>query len=147
MLDVFTEEIEVLIKDGLANLYWYKADLHKAWLRSGITERLAQEISNTTGSDRLKLSKRKQMDVLYERLRSLDYSRRLEISRNFVRILIEHKNFVPQDEKHRIEAAERTALKLKEIIRNKIASESTEKWYDSARSLTLGKFTSLVCLL
>ena len=36
MFDVFTERIEVLIKDGMANLYWYKGDLHKAWLRSGV---------------------------------------------------------------------------------------------------------------
>ncbi|WP_233846337.1 hypothetical protein [Paraburkholderia sp. HD33-4] len=36
MFDVFNEEIEVLIKDGLANLYWYKNDLHKAWQRSGV---------------------------------------------------------------------------------------------------------------
>ena len=36
MFDVFTEQIEVLIKDGIANLYWYKGDLQKAWLRAGV---------------------------------------------------------------------------------------------------------------
>jgi restriction endonuclease Mrr len=49
-------------------------------------------------------------------LRQLDFNRRLEISRNFVRILIEHQGFTPQNEKHRIETAERAALKLREII-------------------------------
>lgn len=34
MFDVFTEEIEVLLKDGIANLYWFKRDLHKAWLKN-----------------------------------------------------------------------------------------------------------------
>ena len=41
---------------------------------------------------------------------------RLKISREFVRILIEHRNFVPQDPKHRIDIAERAALKLRELI-------------------------------
>ncbi len=50
-------------------------------------------------------------------LRNYDWNRRLEISRNFVRILIGHKNFVPQDENHRIEIAEQCALKLREIMR------------------------------
>jgi hypothetical protein len=42
----------------------------------------------------------------------------LEVSRNFVRFLIEHQNFVPQDDGHKIHVAERCALKLKEIIEN-----------------------------
>ena len=116
MFDVFTEEIEVTIKDGIANSYWYKGDLHKAWLRSGVDQRLYKEISNIKGDGGNTLSKRKQMDVLYEKLRLSDKNKRLEISRNFVRILIEHENFVPQDEKHRIEIAERAALKLQKII-------------------------------
>ncbi len=56
------------------------------------------------------------MDTLYRNFRDSDFNRRLEISRNFVRILIEHKNFVPQHEKHRIEVAEKCALKLNRII-------------------------------
>jgi hypothetical protein len=116
MFDVFTEEIEVTIKDGLANLYWYKGDLHKAWQRSGVNADLCNEISNIRDEVGKTLSKRKQMDVLYQRLRGGDFSRRLEISRNFVRALIEQETFVPQDERHRIEVAERAALKLKDII-------------------------------
>lgn len=64
------------------------------------------------------LSKRKQMDRLYQELRGADFNSRLEISRNFVRILVEHKNFVPQDSRQRIDIAERAALKLRELIRS-----------------------------
>ncbi len=46
MFDVFTEEIEIIVKDGLANLYWYKGDLHKAWLRSGVDPNLCSNIGN-----------------------------------------------------------------------------------------------------
>jgi len=116
MFDVFTEEIEVTIKDGIAHLYWYKGDLHKAWLRSGVDSALCNEIANQRNEDGNTLTKRQQMDILYQRLRDSDYDRRLEVSRNFVRILIEHKTFVPQDKRHRTEVAERAALKLKEII-------------------------------
>ncbi len=118
MFDVFTEQIEVLIKDGIANLYWYKGDLQKAWLRSRVPQPLTLRISQETDADGKTLSKRKQMDRLYEELRTADLNRRLEISRNFVRTLVEHKNFVPQDPRHRIEVAERAALKLSEIIRS-----------------------------
>jgi len=116
MLDVFTEEIEVLIKDGLANLYWYKGDLHKAWLRSGVTKNICDEIGGLKDEEGNSLTKRKQMDMLYQRLRDTDLNRRLEISRNFVRVLIEQKTFVPQESRHRIEHAERAALKLKQFI-------------------------------
>ena len=118
MFDVFTEEVEVLIKDGIANLYWYKADLHKAWLRSNVLPEVRVEIVSLKSEDGKDLSKRQQMDALYERLRLGEYNRRLEISRNFVRILIEHIGFTPQNEKHRVEIAERCALKLKELLRN-----------------------------
>jgi hypothetical protein len=117
MFDVFTEQIEVLIKDGIANLYWYKGDLQKASLRSGAPQPLTRQISQERNADGNTLSKRKQMDRLYEELRTADLNRRLEISRNFVRILVEHNNFVPQDPRHRVEIAERAALKLREIIR------------------------------
>jgi hypothetical protein len=102
MFDVFTEEIEVLLKDGIANLYWFKRDLYKAWLRSGVLQDIADRINALLDSEGRKLSKRQQMDQLYIELRNGDYNRRLEISRNFVRLLIEHNDFTPQDEKHRI---------------------------------------------
>lgn len=127
MFDVFTEQIEVLIKDGIANLYWYRGDLRKAWIRGGVSSALADKISTEKGFDGNGLSKRKQMDRLYEELRNADFNKRLEISRNFVRILIEHKNFVPQDSRHRIEVAERAALKLRELIREQeVASDQKE---------------------
>src|SRR5262245_43760095 len=121
MLDVFTEEVEVLIKDGIANLYWYKGDLHKAWLRSGVSLQTRDEIVRLRNSEGQDLSKRLQMDALYERLRAGQYDRRLEISRNFVRILVEQNGFTPQSEKHRVEVAERAALKLRELIRKQSA--------------------------
>jgi hypothetical protein len=116
MFDVFTEEIEVLIKDGIANLYWYKHDLRKAWLRSGVPIDIADRIYNLRDEEGRKLTKRKQMDALYDYFRTNKYNKRLEVSRNFVRLLIEHSNFVPQDEKHKIDKAEHSALKLKDII-------------------------------
>lgn len=117
MFDVFTEEIEVLIKDGIANLYWYKGDLQKAWTRSGVPNRLILEVVALIDLEGRSLSKRKQMDALYERLRTAEFDRRLEVSRNFVRILVEQNGFSRQDDRHRIEVAERAALKLKDLIR------------------------------
>jgi len=69
MFDVFTEQIEVLIKDGIANLYWYKGDLQKAWLRAGVPNALKDRISAAKDADGNTISKRKQMDRLYEELR------------------------------------------------------------------------------
>src|SRR5687767_10373832 len=117
MFDVFTEEIEVQIKSGLSNLYWYRRDLMKAWLRSGVTRNICDSIERMKKPNGEKISKREMMDELYLDLRKMDYNRRLEISRNFVRILIEHKNFVPQSKDHRVEIAERCSLKLREIIK------------------------------
>ena len=143
MFDVFTEEIEVMIKDGIANLYWYKNDLKKAWLRSGLDLKTADELLSLQDSEGNKLSKRMMMDRLYERLRDADYNKRLEVSRNFVRILVEQKSFIPQDRNHRVEVAERCALKLREIMaqqekdreyREQIkrrAEEKTKETYES----------------
>lgn len=117
MFDIFTEEIEVLIKDGVSNLYWYRADLYKAWLRSGVPQAIADKVYNSIDGEGKKLTKRQQMDLLYGELRIGDYNRRLEISRNFVRLLVEQRIFTPQDEKHRIDRAEHCSLKLREVIR------------------------------
>jgi hypothetical protein len=127
MFDVFTEQIEVLIKDGIANLYWYRGDLQKAWLRVGVPPALSKHIYQLKDEEGKPLSKRKQMDELYERLRDADFNLRLRISREFVRTLVEHKNFVPQDPKHRIEIAERAALKLRELIAVQIAQRDEHK--------------------
>src|SRR5258708_39964585 len=116
MFDIFTEEIELTIKSGIANLYWFHGDLKKAWLRAGVDQSVCDSLVNKRQNDGSKFSKRQLMDMLYERLRMSDLNRRLEISRNFVRFLIEHKNFVPQGEGHKIEIAERCALKLGQII-------------------------------
>ena len=123
MFDVFTEQIEVLIKGGISNLYWYKGDLQKAWLRVGVSAEICREIDRFKDEEGQPLSKRRRMDQLYERLRSADFNLRLRISREFVRTLVEHKNFVPQDPKRRIEIAERAALKLRELI----AAQEKEK--------------------
>lgn len=115
MIDVFNEQIEVLIKEGISNLYWYKGDLKKLWYRVGVPEQLTAKIFNFKFADR-QLTKRELLDKLYENLRESEYNKRLEVSRNFVRTLIEHTNFVPQDSNHRIEKAETIALKLKVIV-------------------------------
>ncbi|MBR8087650.1 hypothetical protein KDX23_33650 [Burkholderia vietnamiensis] len=91
MFDVFNEEIEVLLKDGLANLYWYKNDLHKAWQRSGVPTAIIERIKMLHDETGKTLTKRSQMDALYQQLRSSEYNRRLEVSRNFVRLLIEQE--------------------------------------------------------
>jgi len=116
MIDVFNEEIEVIIKDGIAHLYWYKGDLKKAWLRAGVDPMLVNSLYSMKDENNDSLTKRKLMDALYEELRKLEYNRRLEVSRNFVRVLIEATTFVPQDPRHRIEIAERCSLKLRKII-------------------------------
>jgi len=116
MFDVFTEELEVLIKDGISNLYWYKGDLKKAWLRSGVAPSICETLFAKKDEQGQKYTKRQLMDFLYGQLRGADFNRRLEISRNFVRLLIEHEDFVPQSERHRVEVAERFALKLRELI-------------------------------
>jgi len=69
MFDVFTEEIEVQIKKGISNLYWYLGDLKKAWLRSGVDERIVERLFSLRHDDKSKLSKRQLMDKLYEELR------------------------------------------------------------------------------
>jgi len=116
MIDVFTEEIEVQIKRGISNLYWYKEDLKKAWLRSNVEQSICNRLFNLKNDENKKLTKRELMDFLYSELRNNDYNKRLEISRNFVRLLIEHSNFVPLADGHRIDIAETCALKLKQII-------------------------------
>jgi hypothetical protein len=116
MFDIFTEEIEVTIKNGVATLYWFLGDLKKEWLRAGVDSRLCESLFGKRQEDGSKFSKRQLMDMLYERLRSGHLNRRLEISRNFVRFLVEHKNFVPQADGHKIEVAERCALKLRQLI-------------------------------
>lgn len=123
MFDVFTEEIEVQIKKGISNLYWYLGDLKKAWLRSGVGESLTNTLFALRHPDGTKLSKRQLMDKLYEELRIKEYNKRLEVSRNFVRLLVEHSNFVPISDGHKIDIAESCALKLKQII----ASQNIEQ--------------------
>lgn len=127
MIDVFTEEIEVQIKKGISNLYWYLGDLQKAWLRAGVDNKLTIKLFNTKQDDGKKLSKRQLMDLLYTNIRSESYNKRLEISRNFVRFLVEHKNFSPQSDNHKIEVAEMSALKLKQIIQEQIQQTNNNK--------------------
>lgn len=115
MFDVFNIEIETLIKDGLSHLYWFKADLHKAWLVSGVSQPVVGEIKKLVNAEGKNLSKREQMDVLYERLRDGDFNRRLEVSRNFARILLEQKDFVAKDNGHQVHRAQLASLKLKEL--------------------------------
>lgn len=152
MFDVFTEEIEVLIKDGIANLYWFHGDLQKAFLRAGVDEKLVAKLVAMRNPDGTKPSKRRVMDQLYVELRNADFNRRLEISRNFVRTLINHRGFTPQGDGHRVEVAERASLKLKQIIasqqdeqeRRRLAKQraavAQRDSYDSQRSKLNDRF-------
>jgi Restriction endonuclease len=127
MFDVFTEEIEVQIKKGISNLYWYLGDLEKAWLRAGVDKSLTTRLFGERSEEGKKLTKRELMDLLYRNIREIDFNRRLEISRNFVRFLVEHKNFVPANENHRVNIAETSALKLREMIENqRVTAESKQ---------------------
>jgi hypothetical protein len=114
MLDVFTSESEILIKDGISNLYWYRGDLKKAWLKASIDSVLVNKLFSKKKADG-NFTKRELMDLLYEELRDAEYNKRLQISRNFVRLLLEQKEFVPQDRNHRVDVTQRCALKLREI--------------------------------
>jgi len=129
MFDIFTEEIEFLIKEGITNLYWFKEDLRKAWLRAGVEKRICDNLFSKRDEEGKQLTKRALMSELYQELRSYDYNKKLEISRNFVKFLVEHQNFVPQSEKHDIAKAEQCALKLKEIIvrQNKEREQKEQK--------------------
>lgn len=125
MFDVFDDETELQIKSGIANLYWYKNDLKKAWLTSGADLALCESLLlRKNSSDRL-LSKRELMDCLYEDLRKLPYERRLEISRNFTRILMERTIFEPQKPEHRIEIAKNCSIRLRELYEK----QKTEREY------------------
>lgn len=133
MFDVFTDEIEMIIKDGLANLYWYKGNLHKTWLSSKVDSHLVTEIKNLRTPDGKPLTKREQMDVLYERLRTIDYNRRLEISRNFARVLIEHQNFVAEDRGHQIQKAQLASLRLRELRDKQVKKQETRRTHVVSR--------------
>jgi hypothetical protein len=86
--------------------------------RAGVDPKLCASLFSRRNTDGSKSTKRQLMDMLYEQLRNSDFNRRLEISRNFVRFLVEHKSFVPQDDRHKIQVGEHCALKLKQIIQD-----------------------------
>ncbi|MEA2336351.1 MAG: hypothetical protein QOE82_358 [Thermoanaerobaculia bacterium] len=158
MFDVFTEEIEVLIKDGIANLYWFHGDLQKAFLRAGVEDKLVKKLVAMRNADGTKLSKRRVMDQLYTELRTADFNRRLEISRNLVRILVNQKGFTPQGDGHRVEVAERAALKLRQIIAAQDAEQEQRRMakqraavarrdtYDSQRAMLNDRFLQAIKL-
>ncbi len=98
------------------------------------------------------------MDLLYDEFRDTEYNKRLEVSRNFVRILIEQRSFSPQSPNHRIEAAERASLILRQIIADqnkqreykdqirRRASEATKETYHSQLLGLREEFLSAVAL-
>jgi hypothetical protein len=64
MFDIFTEEIELTIKNGIANLYWYLGDLKKAWLRAGVDRGICDSLFSRRQADGSKFTKRQLMDML-----------------------------------------------------------------------------------
>jgi len=119
MFDEFNDEIELEIKSGIANLYWFKNDLKKAWISSGISLSFCEKLFTSNNSQGRLLSKRELMDSLYENLGTVNRKNRDDISRNFVRILLERQNFVPQKPEHRIEIAKNCALRLRQLYEQK----------------------------
>jgi len=152
MFDVFNDETEVIIKDGMANLYWYKGDLHKAWISSGVPSAVVDGVKRLRDESGKSLTKRGQMDALYQKLRSGDYNLRLKVSRNFVRILIEQKSFVAQDSGHQVQKAQLASFRLKEMLAKqqrdqeakqnvrKAAVRTPEETYDSKLSKLRDRF-------
>lgn len=116
MFDVFSEEIELQVKSGISNLYWFKSDLKKAWLRSGVKQEICDNLFSKKDFQGRLMTKRQLMDSLYEKLREADYNTRLETSRNFVRILLEQRVFEPVNPEHRIEVSKNCAIRLREIL-------------------------------
>ncbi|MEM9540178.1 MAG: restriction endonuclease [Cyanobacteria bacterium P01_E01_bin.42] len=136
MFDVFDEEIEIQIKLGIANLYWYKRDLQDTWLRSGVPQEICNLLFSLKKDDEFLYTKRELMDLLYDRLKNLDYERKLEISRNFTRILIERESFPKCADNHRVEIAESCASRLREIYeqqKNKLEQEKIQKQKEQSR--------------
>jgi hypothetical protein len=126
MFDIFTEEIDKLIKEGISNFRWYRGDLKKILLQSKINPSLCDNLFSLEDENGQKLSKRKIMDKLYEELRTIDFNRRLEISRNLARVLLEATEFNQESPDHKVVIAQNCALKLKEI-KQKQEQESFRK--------------------
>jgi hypothetical protein len=122
MFDVFTDEIESLIKEGIANLYWFKHDLRRVWLGAGVPQDVTDRMFALRSPQGQPLTKRDLMTQLYLHFRPWPRDRRLEVSRNFVRVLVEHRQFVPQDPDHRVERAEHAALRLRQIVQEQQAA-------------------------
>lgn len=152
MLDVFNEEAEILIKEGIANLYWYRGDLRKVLVSAGVTSETCDHIFGMRSNSGLELTKRELLEELYRRAHLLSESKRIEISRNFVRILIDHKNFVPQSPSHKVDLARDAAEKLRVLISTQDekrknlqeirlrAQKNSEGTYESRRNVIYQNF-------
>ncbi len=156
MLDVFDIETELIIKEGISNLYWFKDDLKKACLKVGVSSALCNELWNMKKANNYYLTKREIMDELYVRLRNIDKNKRLQVSREFVRILIEQKDFTAKNYKHDVSIAELSSLKLKEKLKkqqeekrkkDKIKhKKSSFEIYENKRSSLYKRFQELYTL-
>jgi restriction endonuclease Mrr len=96
-----------------------------------VPQQIIDEVRRLRNDDGKELTKRGQMDALYVRLREGEYNRRLEVSRNFARILIEQESFTAQDSKHQVQKAQFAALRLRELLSKQVkdqeAKESTRR--------------------
>lgn len=131
MLDVFKEEHDILVKNGMSNLVWKRDDLVDLWEKIGVSKEFCMEMRRKIRAagygDPRYCSKNQMMNELYDRLKFLPEPERLRISREFVKILITWEDFTPKDEKHNIQEAERIALKLKEILRRQNENRMVHK--------------------
>ena len=92
----------------------------------GVDKKICENLFMETNIGGQPLTKRELMSELYQVLRTENFNKRLEVSRNFVRFLVEHQNFVPDTKDHNIIVAEQCALKLKEIIAKQIKERETK---------------------
>lgn len=155
MLDVFKEEHDILVKNGMANLVWKRDDLVDLWEKIGVPKQicmnLRQKIRASGYGDLAYCSKNQMMNELYDRLKFFPQLERLRISRELVKILITWEDFTPKGEKHNIQEAERIALKLKEILRrqneNRVVNmigKSEQDRYEQERIILYDEF--LCCM-
>ena len=77
LLDVFTQEIEDYIKEGMSHVYWYRRDLERAWVKASVPTNMVKEIFGKRDTENRKLTKRQLMNELYFKLRKGDFNKRL----------------------------------------------------------------------
>ncbi|MCX5538570.1 hypothetical protein M3A49_03495 [Paraburkholderia sp. CNPSo 3076] len=61
---------------------------------------------------------------------------RLEVSRNFVRILVEQESFTPQDSNHQVQKAQLASLRLKDLLAKQNKEQEAKQTTPAAETST-----------